>query len=203
MTTSPAAVTYASVFSRETVRIALILAALNDLEVKCGDVLNAYITAPVKEKIWTYLGPEHGEDEGKKAIIVRALYGLKFSGAAFCIHLCEFMAALGYKPCLSDPYIWLKYQNQDGIDYYSYILCYVDDIVVIHHDVRLILDMIDKFMKLKESSVGNPDIYLGAKLKKVQMDNDVLCWSISPSKYVQEAVRNCQNYLKENLSDEY
>ena len=63
MTTAPASVTYASVVYRETVCIALTLAALNDLEVKCGDVLNAYITAPVKEKIWTYLGPEHDEDE--------------------------------------------------------------------------------------------------------------------------------------------
>ena len=35
------------------------------------------------------------------------------------------------------------------------------------------------------------------------MDNNVWCWSISPSKYLQEAVRNFQNYLKENLSDEY
>ena len=45
MTTAPAAVTYASVVSRETIHIALPLATLNDLEVKCGDVLNAYITA--------------------------------------------------------------------------------------------------------------------------------------------------------------
>jgi hypothetical protein len=35
--------------------IALMLASLNDLEVKSGDVLNAYITAPVKEKVWTVL----------------------------------------------------------------------------------------------------------------------------------------------------
>ena len=43
MTTAPAAVTYARVVSRETVRIDLTLTALNDLAVKCGDVLNAYI----------------------------------------------------------------------------------------------------------------------------------------------------------------
>ena len=113
------------------------------------------------------------------------------------------MAALGYKPFLEDPDIWLKAQNQDGIDYYSYILCYVDEIMVIHHESRPILERIDNFMKLKESFVGDPDIYLGAKLNKVQMDNDVWCWSIIPSKYVQEAVRICQNYLKENLSDGY
>ena len=41
MTTPPAAVTYASVILRETVCIALTLAAINDMEVQCGDVLNA------------------------------------------------------------------------------------------------------------------------------------------------------------------
>ena len=51
MTTAPSAVTYASVVSRESVQIALTLAALNDLEVNCGDVLNAYITAPVKKEV--------------------------------------------------------------------------------------------------------------------------------------------------------
>ena len=106
--------------------------------------LNFYITAPVKEKIWTYLGPENGDDKGKKAIIGRALYGLKSSGAVFRAHLCECMAALGYKPCMADPDLWLKSHNQYGIDYYSYILCYVDDIMVIHHDARPILDRNNK-----------------------------------------------------------
>ena len=113
------------------------------------------------------------------------------------------MADLVYKKCLADPDLLLKAQHRDDIDYYSYILCYVDDIMVIHHDARPIIDRIDKFMKLKESSVGDLDIYLGAKLKKIQMDNDVWCWSISPSKYVHEAVRNCQKYLKDKLSDDY
>ena len=121
MTTAPASVTYASVVLQETVRMALMLAALNDLDVQCGDVMNAYITAPVREKIWTILGPEHGEEEGKKAIIVRALYGLKSSGAAFRAHLYECMEALGYTSCLADPDLWYKTQVRDGIEYYSYI----------------------------------------------------------------------------------
>jgi hypothetical protein len=82
-TKAPATITYASVVSRETVHLALTIASLNDLEVKLGDVLNAYITAPVKEKVWTVLGPEFGHDTGKSAIIVHALYGLKSAGAAF------------------------------------------------------------------------------------------------------------------------
>jgi len=35
------------------------------------------LTAPCEEKIWTTLRPELGEDEGKKALIMRALYGVK------------------------------------------------------------------------------------------------------------------------------
>jgi hypothetical protein len=82
-TEAPVTITYASVVSLETVRLALTTASLNDLEVKVGDFLNTYITASVKEKVWTVLGPELGHDAGKSAIIVRALYGLKSAGAAY------------------------------------------------------------------------------------------------------------------------
>jgi hypothetical protein len=45
MTGAPTIMTYASVVSHETIRIALTLAALNDLEVKAADILNVYISA--------------------------------------------------------------------------------------------------------------------------------------------------------------
>ena len=38
--------------------IAHTLAALHDLEVKEADILNDYVMAPKKEKIWTVLGAE-------------------------------------------------------------------------------------------------------------------------------------------------
>ncbi len=69
LTEAPVTITYAGVVSRETVRLALTFASLNDLKVKVGNVLNAYITAPVKEKVWTILGPEFGLDSGKNAVI--------------------------------------------------------------------------------------------------------------------------------------
>ena len=61
--------TYASVISQETVRISLTYAVLNDLEVKGSDIKNDYLTALCEEKIYTWLGPEFGPDEGKSAII--------------------------------------------------------------------------------------------------------------------------------------
>ncbi len=108
-TAAPAMITYASVVSRETVRLALMLAALNDLQVNAGDMLNAYITAPCKEKVWTILGPEFGPDAGKNTIIVRALYGLKSAGAAFHAHLASFMLLqIGYTSCKADPDLLYK-----------------------------------------------------------------------------------------------
>ena len=88
--------------------MALNISALNDIEVKCGDVLNAYITAPVEEKVWTTLGPEFGPDSRNKALIVRAFYGLKSDGDAFRAHLGKCMQGLGYEPCLADPNLWMK-----------------------------------------------------------------------------------------------
>jgi len=96
MTEASKTLTYASVVSRESVRIVLTHAALNDLEVKSADIKNTYLTDPVTEKIWTILGPEFGEDAGKKAITVRALCGLKTAGAAFSNHLADCMKTLGY-----------------------------------------------------------------------------------------------------------
>ena len=45
----PATIMYASIVPRETVRIALMIAALNDHEVKSGNILNANMKAPITE----------------------------------------------------------------------------------------------------------------------------------------------------------
>ena len=82
-TETPAALTYSSVVSRDSMRIALTIAALNDLSVLACDVQNAYLTAKCREKVWTRAGPEFGSDAGKIMLAVRALYGLKSSGVAF------------------------------------------------------------------------------------------------------------------------
>ncbi len=87
MTNVPTIFTYVSVITCNTVHIALMLWALNLLDVMSAHIMNAYINAPCKEKIWTTLGYEFGTDKGKKAVIVRALYVLKSTGCACREHL--------------------------------------------------------------------------------------------------------------------
>ena len=60
MTNTADTITYYSVVIRETLHIALIMAALYNLDFKAADMVNAYVIAPNHEKVWTALGPEFG-----------------------------------------------------------------------------------------------------------------------------------------------
>ena len=134
-TETPAALTYSSVVSRDSVRIALTIAALNDLSVLACDIQNAYLTAKCREKVWTRAGPEFGSDAGKIMLVVRALYGLKSSGAAFRALLAETLYDLNYRPTKADPDVWLRPAvKPDGFEYYELVLCYVDDVLCMSHD---------------------------------------------------------------------
>jgi hypothetical protein len=115
------------------------------------------------------------------------------------------MRQMGYTSCKADPDLWLKAETRpdDGSRYYSYILCYVDDILVIHHDSLSVLNQINEYMPLKPTSVGDPDIYLGAKMRYTQLANGIWAWSLSPSKYVAQAVANCINHLTHNFDGQY
>ena len=57
-TEAPSSITYSSVVSRDSVRIALTIAALNILDVLACDIQDAYLTAHCREKIKTRTGPE-------------------------------------------------------------------------------------------------------------------------------------------------
>jgi Reverse transcriptase (RNA-dependent DNA polymerase) len=61
VTDPPVLQTYSLVVSRESVRIAFLLAALYDVDVIMSDVGNAYLNARTQEKVYTITGKEFGE----------------------------------------------------------------------------------------------------------------------------------------------
>jgi len=129
-TKPPASVTYSSAFSRDSVRIALIIASLNSLPATACDIGNAYLNATCREKLWTVAGPEFGSDKGAVMIIARVLYGLKSSGAAWRSALAETMRSLNYQPTQADPDVYIKRAvKQNGEPYYKLRLIYVDDVL--------------------------------------------------------------------------
>jgi hypothetical protein len=60
----PSFITYSSVVSHESVRITFTIAALNDLDVLCADISNAYLNAPCRKKCMTWTETKFGAEEG-------------------------------------------------------------------------------------------------------------------------------------------
>ena len=105
-------------------------------------------------------------------------------------------------PYLADKDLWMRPEARPSTreKYWSYVLCYVDNVLVIHHDAMRVLNIIGKFFKMKDdANKGELDMYLGVKLRKIKMSNGVEAWTLSPSKYVQETVRNCKKYVNANV----
>jgi Reverse transcriptase (RNA-dependent DNA polymerase) len=198
MTEAPTSITYSSVVSRESVRIALLIASLNDLDVWAADVGNAYLNAPCREKIWTVAGPEFGSDEGKVMIIKRALYGLKSSGAAWRAMLAGTLSDMGFTSMKADPDVWFRGQVGPMGKYYEYVLIYVDDILCISHAPKDVMDVLSQTYRLKEGSVGPPSRYLGANLEKVMLDNGDVCWSMSADSYIKSAIDNIEKQFEKD-----
>ena len=99
-TDEPKESTYSSVVTRDSIRLAFLLAALNDLDVLAAVVQNPYLNAPTKEKVWTRAGLEFGPlFKGRPVLICRALYGLKSSGARWRKHMANTLRDRG-TPCV-------------------------------------------------------------------------------------------------------
>lgn len=193
---TPASVTYSSVVSRDSVRIMLLVAALNDLHLKAADVQNAFLTAPNLEKVFIVAGPEFGPDEGKTFIIRKALYGLKSASAAFRAYLADKLGEIGFRSTVSDPDVWLRPATKpDGTQYYSYVLAYVDDILAIDLDPDAIMTQIGERFKFKNNEVKEPSSYLGAKLQRRNL-HGIPMWTMSSENYTAAALKNVEDQLR-------
>ena len=196
-TSTPSTLTYSSVVSRDSVRIAFTIAALNDLKVLACDIQNAYLTAKCREKIWTIAGPEFGSEAGKKMLIVRALYGLKSSGAAFRSLLSETLHDLGYRATYADPDVYLRPAvKPNGFKYYEYVLCYVDDVLHVSFEPMKTMNGIKEKFKIKNDKIEEPDIYLGASITKMMNNNGSECWAMSSDSYCSSLVKNVEESLQ-------
>jgi hypothetical protein len=92
MTEAPNLLTYSSIVLRESVKIAFLVAALNNLDVMSCDIGNAYLNAPCRERIRFTVGAKCGPKlQGCICKLVRALYGLKSSGVAWCAMFSAFI----------------------------------------------------------------------------------------------------------------
>ena len=198
VTDVPSSLTYSSVVSRDSVRICLLLSALNGLDVMSCDIKGAYLTAPCKEKIVVTAGEEFGPElKGKLLRVTRALYGLKSAGASFRSYLADYLYSISYRPSYADPDVWMRPAvHPDGRKYYEYILAYVDDLLAISRDPRASLLQVREKFTLKNDRIDGVSEYLGASLTALSTATGEVCWCQSSDNYITAAIKTVEEKLK-------
>ena len=170
-TEAPAAMTYSSVVSRESVRLAYLIAALHDLELTSADISNAYLHAPCKEKIWFQAGAECGEHRGKVMIVTRALYGLKSAGASWRSMLSTYIVnEMSSVSTRVDPDVYRqKSVKPNGEPYYELLLVYVDDILLVSAKPEEVFKQIASQFTIKDDHWGPPHTVLGIRGGRIHL----------------------------------
>ena len=169
-TETPAAMTYSSVVSRDSVRIAFPLAALNDVDVMTCDPMNAHLNTPCREKIWFEGGRETGDGFGKVCVVTRTLHGLKSSSASWRSDSAKSLEELGFESVLADPDVWRRAARKENrFEHHELVLVHVDDMLVVSHQGQEVMDNIEKAHDMKEGGVMRPNQFLGVTIEEPQM----------------------------------
>ena len=180
---------YSGVVSLRSLRIALVSAELNDLQVMVGDVSSAYLEAYTQEKVCFIAGPEFGSLEGHLLVIERALYGLRSSGARWHDRFADTLRDMGYSPCRADPDVWLK----DCDTHYEYVCVYVDDLMAIGKNPKEFFNTLTEKHQYQLKGVGPPTYHLGGDFFR---DRDgTLAWGTSS--YVKKMLINYEHMFGE------
>ena len=136
----------------------------------------------------------------KIVIVVISLYGLKSSALQFRNCLAETLGnQLGYKSSLADHDILYKpMTDADGFEYYTYLLVYVDNLLLIMKDPKESMAQILESFTVKYSSIEEPKSYLGADINKIYYSGGYYGWTIGAETYVTHSIKN----LKKRMTTE-
>ena len=171
---------YSSVVSLRGLRLTIFLAELNQLELWCTDVGNAYLEARTDEKIYIIAGNEFGLREGHTLIIHKALYGLRSSGARWWERFSEVLLEMGFFPSRAENDIWMK----ECGDHYSYIARYVDDLAIASEDPGSIIEELQSKYHFKLKGTGPISYHLGCDF--FRDSTGTLC--MAPKRYIERMV---------------
>jgi hypothetical protein len=102
----------------------------------------------------------------------------------------ETLYSIKFTPSLADPVVWFKAACRPyGVEYYQYILVYVDDLLVLSHDAKQTMETVRKAYRLKDKP-SEPITYLGATIKKWSIPGECRpVWGMNSQCYIKEAIR--------------
>ncbi|SNX81731.1 related to retrotransposon protein [Melanopsichium pennsylvanicum] len=154
---------FAPVAPMEAIRAVLAIAAFNDWEIDCIDVVQAYLNSELHHEV--YLKPPQITQvpEGKVYKLKKGLYGLKQSGREWNKILDQHSKDIGFKGLPCAPCIYLKGQGDKMV----IITTYVDDMLIISPDKREVNKVKDDIRRKWEIEDNGPVTeFLGIKITR-------------------------------------
>jgi hypothetical protein len=158
------------------------LAELNGCEFWSTDIGNAYLESNTMEKVYIIAGKEFAcvGLEGHVLVIIKALYGLKSSGARWWEVLADVLRQMGFKPSRAEKDIWMRANG----DHYEYVVVYVDDLGVAAKVPSIIVEELMRRYGFKLKGTGPIQFHLGSDYFRDQ--HGVLCFA--PKKYIEKMI---------------
>ena len=155
--------TYASVVKMSTIRVALSLAAINNLEMVQADAVSAFLNSKLVEPIYVEQPQGYGDLSKQHLVFMlnKALYGLKQSAYEWKKTLDEALHDIGFVMTTGDDCLYIRPIDK------AMLLVYVDDMVAIVPSVAIanqIFAELGKRFQLK--IIGEPKKFLGLEIER-------------------------------------
>ena len=186
---TPPLMSCSTVVSGDSVRMSLLVAALNDSDILGCDVQNAFPSADNLEKHCLIAGDEFCHKKGKIFTVARAPCGLKSASAAFQSSMAKKLDEVNFVSSTADPDVWLRPAiKSDGSEHCEHVLCCVDDILATSTDPGLASEgSKGGTVKFENGEIETPERCLGAELQKKSI-NGIPCWAITSEECIEAAV---------------
>ncbi|KAF7568939.1 hypothetical protein PtrM4_113540 [Pyrenophora tritici-repentis] len=174
--------TYAAVARATTLKVLLALVATKDLECEQADVVTAFLNGKLDKDEVVYVRLP----DGRKAKLIKALYGLRRSPRLWYNELSSYLKGIGFDPLESDPCV---FKHLDG----SLILAYVDDIIFITATKQRMKEIKEAvYKKYKCRDLGPISHYLGLRIRRSR-----------PSRLIEISMESYVDRLRNNQSDRH
>lgn len=165
---------YAPVARQATFRTLLAIASSENYLVRHMDAKTAFLNGILKETIFMKQPPGFMVDNGMVCLLKRSLYGLKQAAKSWNDAIHEVLVSAEFIQSKADACLYLRKLNGD----WSYLLIYVDDIVVVTKSIKSanqVKDIIASKFDLED--LGEIKFYLGMEISKSSDGFYQLCQS--------------------------
>lgn len=134
--------TYSPVGHRQSFRQVMTISAHEDFEIEAIDITGAFLHGDLDHVVYMNLPPELavGEYEGKVALLIHSLYGLKQAGLCWNAKLDTWLRDQGWKANKDDPCVYIRHDSTGAIELMLYI--HVDDAAIAGRNKAMIHDFI-------------------------------------------------------------